>query len=246
MRELTDERSSSQADAGCINQEVENNAERQHFGQASSPDRNRRRQRLAGFRRRGGNRSERAGGGRDTLRQPRLERHGVGAGYRLRADRSQPVGGGARCLVVDSAAAEDLTQETFARAYRARQRYTPTAPPGAWLRRIGINLAISYLRRQKLARFLPARLYIAPDRRDYDRAEARDVVEKALATLSYKLRAAVVLHYYEGLTREEIAAVLGVPAGTVASRIAKAVATMRKTMGSDQQDETARSSSEGA
>src|SRR5207237_4264929 len=100
MRELTDERSSSQADAGCINQEVENNAERQHFGQASSPDRNRRRQRLAGFRRRGGNRSERAGGGRDTLRQPRLERHRVGAGYRLRADRSQPVGGGARCLVV--------------------------------------------------------------------------------------------------------------------------------------------------
>src|SRR6266480_6996651 len=151
-----------------------------------------------------------------------------------------------RTVVLDSAAAEDLTQETFVRAYRARSRYTPTAPPGAWLRRIGINLAISYLRRQKLARFLPARLYIAPDRRDYDRAEARDVVEKALATLSYKLRAAVVLHYYEGLTREEIAAVLGVPAGTVASRIAKAVATMRKTMGSDQQDETARSSSEGA
>ena len=72
------------------------------------------------------------------------------------------------------------------------------------------------------------------------------MVEKALATLSPKLRAAVVLHYYEGLTREEIAAVLGVPAGTVASRIAKAVAIMRKTMGSDQQDETARSSSEGA
>ena len=151
-----------------------------------------------------------------------------------------------RAVVLDSASAEDLTQETFVRAYRARSRYTPTAPPGAWLRRIGINLAISYLRRQKLARFLPARLYVAPDRRDYDRAEARDVVEKALAGLSPKLRAAIVLHYYEGLTREEIADVLGVPAGTVASRIAKAVAIMRKTMGSDQQDEAARSRSEGA
>ena len=86
-----------------------------------------------------------------------------------------------RAVVLESAAAEDLTQETFVRAYRARLRYTPTAPPGAWLRRIGINLAISYLRRQKLARFLPARLYMAPDRRDYDRAEARDVVEKAMA-----------------------------------------------------------------
>src|ERR1700737_5042363 len=111
---------------------------------------------------------------------------------------------------MDSAAAEDLTQEAFRRAYRARPRYTPTAPPGAWLRRIGINLSISYLRRQKLARFLPARLYMAPDRRDYDRAEARDVVGHALALLSPKLRAAIVLHYYEGLTREELAAVLAV------------------------------------
>ena len=59
-----------------------------------------------------------------------------------------------RAVVLESAAAEDLTQETFVRAYRARLRYTPTAPPGAWLRRIGISLAISYLRRQKLARFL--------------------------------------------------------------------------------------------
>jgi len=71
-------------------------------------------------------------------------------------------------------------------------------------------------------------------------------VEKALAVLSPKLRAAIVLHYYEGMTREEIADVLGVPAGTVASRIAKAVAIMRRTMGSDQQTQTARSRSEGA
>jgi len=151
-----------------------------------------------------------------------------------------------RGVVLEPAAAEDLTQETFVRAYRARHRYTPTAPPGAWLRRIGINLAISYLRRQKLARVLPARLYMAPDRRDYDRAEARDVVTKAMITLSPKLRAAIVLHYYDGLTREEIASVLGVPAGTVASRIAKAVAIMRKSIGSDQDLGPERSNSEGA
>jgi len=157
-----------------------------------------------------------------------------------------PVYRSIRAVVLDSAAAEDLAQETFVRAYRARHRYTPTAPPGAWLRRIGINLAISHLRRQKLARVLPARLYVVPDRREYDRAEARDVVTKALATLSPKLRAAVVLHYYDGLTREEIASVLGVPAGTVASRIAKAVAIMRKSIGSDQDLGPERSSSEGA
>ena len=157
-----------------------------------------------------------------------------------------PVYRAIRAVVLDPAAAEDLTQETFVRAYKARHRYQPTAPPGAWLRRIGVNLAISHLRRQKLARFLPARLYVAPDRREYDQAEARDVVSKALAALSPKLRAAVVLHYYEGLTREEIAAALGVPAGTVASRIAKAVVIMRKAAGSDQVWDPKRSSNEGA
>ena len=35
-----------------------------------------------------------------------------------------------RAVVLDGAAAEDLTQEAFVRAYRARHRYTPTAPPG--------------------------------------------------------------------------------------------------------------------
>jgi DNA-directed RNA polymerase specialized sigma24 family protein len=56
----------------------------------------------------------------------------------------------------------------------------------------------------------------------------------------------VILHYYDGLTREEIASVLGVPAGTVASRIAKAVAIMRKATGSDQDWEHKRSSNESA
>src|SRR5438552_2322940 len=190
---------------------------------------------------------ETQGGSRQTKRVPEGEPLDPKTQFRQLYDQEfHSVFRSIRAVVLDSAAAEDLTQETFVRAYRARNRYTPTAPPGAWLRRIGINLAISYLRRQKLARFLPARLYVAPDRRDYDRAEARDVVEKALTALSPKLRAAVVLHYYEGLTREEIAEVLGVPAGTVASRIAKAVAIMRKAMGSDQPGDTARSSSEGA
>src|SRR3982074_1571635 len=78
-----------------------------------------------------------------------------------------------RAMVVDPAEAEDLTQEAFARAYRARTRYKPTAPPGAWLHRIAVNTAISHLRRRKLSRLLPLRLYQAPDDRDYPRSEAR-------------------------------------------------------------------------
>lgn len=133
-----------------------------------------------------------------------------------------------RAMVLNEQEAEDLTQDAFTRAYRARLRYKPTAPPGAWLHRIAVNTAISHLRRQKLARILPMRLYQAPDDRDYARSEARSMVEIALADLSPKLRAAVYLHFYLGYSREEVAHALRIPSGTVASRIAKAMIVMRR------------------
>lgn len=139
-----------------------------------------------------------------------------------------------RAIVLNEHEAEDLTQDTFTRAYRARFRYMPTAPPGAWLHRIAVNTAISHLRRQKLARLLPMRLYQAPDDRDYARSDARTVVEAALAELSPKLRAAVYLHFYLGYSREEVAKALNIPSGTVASRIAKAMAVMRRKLGPEQ------------
>jgi RNA polymerase sigma-70 factor, ECF subfamily len=133
-----------------------------------------------------------------------------------------------RAMVLNEQEAEDLAQEAFTRAYRARLRYRPTAPPGAWLHRIAVNTAISHLRRRKLSRILPMRLYQAPDDRDYVRSEARTMVEVALADLSPKLRAAVYLHFYLGYSREEVAHALNIPSGTVASRIAKAMIVMRR------------------
>src|SRR5262249_13961885 len=133
-----------------------------------------------------------------------------------------------RAMVLNDQEAEDLCQDAFTRAYRARLRYRPTAPPGAWLHRIAVNTAISHLRRQKLARLLPMRLYQAPDDRDCLRSEARSMVELALADLSPKLRAAVYLHFYLGYSREEVAHALSIPSGTVASRIAKAMTVMRR------------------
>jgi RNA polymerase sigma factor (sigma-70 family) len=133
-----------------------------------------------------------------------------------------------RAMVLNDHEAEDLTQDAFTRAYRARLRYQPTAPPGAWLHRIAVNTTISHLRRQKLARILPMRLYQAPDDRDYARSEARTLVESAMAELSPKLRAAVYLHFYLGYSRDEVGHALNIPSGTVASRIAKAMTVMRR------------------
>jgi RNA polymerase sigma-70 factor, ECF subfamily len=134
-------------------------------------------------------------------------------------------------VVLNEATAEDLTQETFERAYRTREDYRGGAPVGAWLHRIAINLAISHLRRQGRARQLPFRLFMRPDSgRGFERVDASTLTQRALAALKPKYRAVVVLHFYAGMTRDEIGDVLGVPEGTVASRLATGLSQMRKTL----------------
>lgn len=132
-------------------------------------------------------------------------------------------------VVFDEAAAEDLTQETFERAWRSRASYRGSSEEeGAWLYRIAMNAAMSWLRRQKLARLLPTRLFSGEaDSGGIERVENRQLADIALAALSPKLRVVVVLTYYSGLTRQEVASALGVPAGTVASRLAFAQQVMR-------------------
>jgi RNA polymerase sigma-70 factor (ECF subfamily) len=140
-----------------------------------------------------------------------------------------------RAMVFDPNLAEDLSQETFVRAYRSRDRYRPTGPVGAWLHRIAVNVTISHLRREKLSRLLAPRLLMGPGTGGYERIEAKTLLERALARLSPRVRAAVVLHYYHGYTRDEVARILGIPSGTVASRIAKAMSVMRQELAGSEQ-----------
>ena len=60
--------------------------------------------------------------------------------------------------------------------------------------------------------------------------DASTLTQRALAALRPKHRAVVVLHFYAGMTRDEIAEVLGVPEGTVASRLATGLGVMRKAL----------------
>ena len=96
-------------------------------------------------------------------------------------------------------------------------------------------MTISHLRREKLSRLIAPKLLMGPGTGGYERIEAKTLLERALARLSPRVRAAVVLHYYHGYTRDEVAKILGIPSGTVASRIAKAMAVMRQELAGSEQ-----------
>jgi RNA polymerase sigma-70 factor (ECF subfamily) len=127
-------------------------------------------------------------------------------------------------LVRDRAAAEDCTQETFVRAYQNWKAWKPDAPAEAWLHRIAINVAISDRRHQQLreAGEVIKRLgKPAPPPDPASLVERSDLV-RALRKLPTKQAAALVLRHYHGYSNREIAAALGVPDQTVASRLAAA------------------------
>lgn len=120
-------------------------------------------------------------------------------------------------LVRDPTTAEDLTQETLARALERREQYRADAPLRSWLRRILHNLAIDRSRRSW--RELAMDDVEAEWRDDaytvdpsfvVDRTLAREEIEDALIHLPFAYRSAVVLHDIEGWTVQEIADVHGI------------------------------------
>jgi RNA polymerase sigma-70 factor, ECF subfamily len=136
-------------------------------------------------------------------------------------------------LVRDRAIAEDCAQETYERAYRRWKDWRPEASAEAWLHRIAINVAISDRRHQRIrqAGELVRRLgRPAPSADPSALAERSDLV-KALKKLPPKQAAALVLRHYHGYSNREIAAAIGVPEQTVASRLAAARKQLQAVLG---------------
>jgi RNA polymerase sigma-70 factor, ECF subfamily len=137
----------------------------------------------------------------------------------------------ARRMTGDAIAAEALVQDVLLRAYRAFDRFDGRYPR-AWLLTILRNAHVNRLRRRRpdllddeVAHRLPAS---GPDGRVEGTAEQAlhddfdPIVREALAALSTKHRAVIALVDLDGLTYREAADLLGVPAGTVMSRLHRA------------------------
>jgi RNA polymerase sigma-70 factor (sigma-E family) len=122
-------------------------------------------------------------------------------------------------LTGSEAAAEDVVHDAFVRVHAHWPR---VEHPNAYLRTAVVNACRSAARRS-------ARERAALNRPISDVVALRaDEMFDALAALSYRQRAALVLHYYEGLTHAEIAEILRCSEGTVASSIHRGLAQLRR------------------
>jgi RNA polymerase sigma-70 factor (ECF subfamily) len=138
----------------------------------------------------------------------------------------------ARSLTGQDSAAEDLTQDTYLNALRAWRQYTPGTNCRAWLFTICRNLrakqAVQERREEpaelaELESLASAALYAATgggvERALFDRMDVSDAVRRAIAKLPEEYREVVALADVHDQSYDTIAHVLGVPVGTVKSRL---------------------------
>lgn len=127
--------------------------------------------------------------------------------------------------------AEDLAQETFARAYRKLRLYEGRSSFYTWLCRVAMNLLISQRRRKRIENqvtregFEVAMSSVGQEQavdQQMERSEIQQYVQAAIAMLDVERRTVILLRDFDGMDYEQIAETLEIPVGTVRSRLHRA------------------------
>lgn len=142
-------------------------------------------------------------------------------------------------LLKSAAEAEDVTQDTFVRAYGALDRFDGRSEPFTWIYRICVNLSLNALRSHKTRRASspddPRIEALLVDHQPTSESPARTSADRQLGLalvkgideLSATLQTTLVLVCVDGLSHAEAAEVLGCPEGTVAWRVHEARKKLR-------------------
>lgn len=144
-------------------------------------------------------------------------------------------------MLKSPADAEDVTQETFVRAYKALARFDGRSEPFTWIYRIAINLSLNMLRSRRVRRHsttdddprLESQLveqrpgYSDPAAGSADR-EIFATLSEAMDSLSETLRTTLVLVCVDGQSHADAARILGCPEGTIAWRVHEARRKLRE------------------
>lgn len=145
-------------------------------------------------------------------------------------------------IVRDAPLAEDALQQALVRAWRELPTLRDPERFEAWLTRIIVNACYSESRRRTRhaanVRVLPIDLPSRTD--DMLSVEERDALDRGFRRLTPDQRSVLVLHHYVGLEPAEISTALGIPAGTVRSRLHYAHRAMRAALEADTRTGAAR------
>jgi RNA polymerase sigma-70 factor (ECF subfamily) len=134
----------------------------------------------------------------------------------------------AQRILRDHHTAEDVTQQALVLIWRKLPKLADVDRFDAWAYRVLVNACYGELRRTRQERRGVRLLDVdLPREDDVTTVDDRDVLEHAFERLSPEQRAVLVLAYHLGLDQARIAEVLGVPLGTVKSRMSSARQAMR-------------------
>ncbi len=130
-------------------------------------------------------------------------------------------------LTGNLADAEDLVQAALAKTYQAWGRIEDRGALDGYVRRAMVNTHISWWRRRRVDEFPTDEIPDQPVADQFGTAELSDSLWRAINRLPERMRAAVVLRFFEDMTESEVSVILGVSLGTVKSTISRAVAKLR-------------------
>ncbi len=151
----------------------------------------------------------------------------------------------ASLILRDADRAEDATQEAFVRAWRELPRLRDVDRFDAWLRRLVVNAC--YDEGRRINRRAEVNLFSVGQRSVVDISPVRDLssalaqtdqIERAFRQLPLDQRTVLVLQHYFDLSNAEIAETVGIPLGTVKSRLRYGIAAMRAALDSDDRSGT--------
>jgi RNA polymerase sigma-70 factor (sigma-E family) len=137
----------------------------------------------------------------------------------------------AALLLGDGAGAEEVVQEAFLRTFSSWWRVRQPDRARWYVRAAVVNLCRSRLRRRGSEEAGNRASWRDPTEWHDDELDDGLVVLDAVRTLPPRQRETVILRYYEDLTEREVAAALGCSVGTVKSQLARARATLARTLG---------------
>lgn len=139
-------------------------------------------------------------------------------------------------LSLDRDVADDLTQETMIRAVTRISQYSGKARFTSWLGAIATNVYLDAMRRRQREGRLE-QSYVQQESlrpQGSDPPEGWDDMLQALRSVPRDVRLPIVLKHYHGYEYEEIARIMGIPTGTVKSRIYNGIRTLRRGLSGDE------------